>query len=85
MSVEIIGALYDPPPEEGGTPVRLWGYHVNVTPDVLERNAHLASAVQTPSLMRRVWAGDDPASPVLTIPLRFNGEAAALAALDGLA
>jgi len=84
MSVDIIGAIYDPPAEDGAAPVRRYGWHVNVTPDVLVRNPDLAARVISPETLRQVWAGDDPAAPVETIALRFAGEAQGLEALAAL-
>jgi hypothetical protein len=76
MNADIIGTLYDPPAEEGGEPGLLAGWHVNITPDAL--SPELEPYVVTPSRLRRVWAGDDPEAPVLTVALRFADEAEAL-------
>lgn len=84
MCIDVIGALYDPQAEPGGAPVRLWGFHVNVIPDVLESHPDLTARVHQPATLRRVWAGDDPAAPVLTVALRFNGENTAREALGDL-
>ena len=83
-SVDIIGAIYDPPETEDGNPVRRYGWHVNVTPDVIARNPDLEAHIVAAETLRQVWAGDDPASPVETVPLRFAGEAAGLEALAAL-
>lgn len=82
--IDIIGALYDPPAQPDERPVRLWGFHVNVTPPLIDARPDLAAKVHQPSALRRVWAGDDPANPVLTVALRFNGETAAREALGDL-
>ena len=75
---DIIGPLFDPPPEEGGEPVALDGWHVNVTPGYLIEHPELEPFVVTPSHLRRVWAGDDPVNPVSTVALRFVDEAEAI-------
>lgn len=84
MAIDIIGAIYDPPETEGGNPVRRYGWHVNVTPDVIERNPALAARVVAAGTLRQVWAGDDATNPVETVPLRFAGEAAGLQALAAI-
>lgn len=92
MSVDVIGRLWGPRviPEghQPGDPVPdaapLWGFHVNVTPDLLEARPELVARVIHPVNLRRVWAGDDPAAPSLTVALRFNGENAAREALGDL-
>lgn len=81
-AIDVIGALYDM--TEPHAPVRLWGFHVNVTPDVIVVRPELEAKIQTPLTLRRVWAGDDPDEPSLTVPLRFNGESAAREALGEL-
>ena len=82
--IDIIGALYSPPADPADEPVRLWGFHVNVTPEVIEARPDLAAKVHQPATLRRVWCGDDPAAPTMTVPLRFNGENAAREALGDL-
>lgn len=84
MSIDIIGAIYDPPAEEGGHPVRRYGWHVNVTPDVIARNPDLAARIVAAETLRQVWAGDNPSAPTETVPLRFAGESAGLEALAAL-
>ena len=75
MSIDIIGDLYDPhPTDPEGDPVLLPGWHVNVTADYLADHPELAPFVVEPSSLRRVWAGDDPDNPVVTVPLRFDSE-----------
>lgn len=73
--IDIIGPLYDPPTEEDGEYTLLDGWHVNVTPQYLSDHPELEPFVVTPSTLRRVWAGDDPANPSETVPLRFADEA----------
>ena len=73
MSIDVIGALYDPPSEEGGEPILLPSYHVNVTPD--EMTPELEAFVVTPTALRRVWAGDSRWNPTITVALRFADEA----------
>lgn len=72
MSIDIIGDLYDPHPTDPEAPATLLpGWHVNVTADYLAEHPELAAFVVEPSPLRRVWAGDDPAAPLVTVPLRF--------------
>lgn len=84
MSIDVIGALYEPRILKDDLRVKLWGFHVNITPDVLEANPALQSAVKVPEAYQRVWADDDPADPTETVALRFNGENAAREALGDL-
>jgi len=78
MSIDIIGPLYEPHPTDPEAPATLLpGWHVNVTADYFSDHPELAPFVVEPSPLRRVWAGDDPANPVVTVPLRFNDEAQA--------
>lgn len=74
--IDVIGPLYDLHPSDPDAPiVILPGWHVNVTPDYLVDHPELVTFVVEPSPLRRVWAGDDPSNPVLTVPLRFVNEA----------
>lgn len=90
--IDVIGLLYDTPsPSEGWSPgdplpeaEALPGWHVNVTPEVMARRPALEAYRVTPATLRRVWAGDDPATPVRTVALRFADEAEAAAATEGL-
>lgn len=77
MSIDRIGLLFDPPPTPDGEPVELAGWHVNLTPATMAGRPDLAAYVVTPSRLRRAWAGDDPAAPTLTAPLRFADAAQA--------
>lgn len=79
--IDIIGLFFDPPETPEGRPVALAGWHVNVTPDELVARPELEVWMMTPAVFRRVWAGDDPASPAVTVALRFEDAAEALAAL----
>lgn len=81
IELDMIGSLFDPPIVEGGEPVPLAGWHVNTTPAGLAARPDLSAYVVTPNRLRRVWAGDDPASPVMTVALRFADEAEADAVL----
>lgn len=73
--IDIIGPLYEPHPTDPEAPATLLpGWHVNVTADYFSDHPELAPFVVEPSPLRRVWAGDDPANPVVTVPLRFNDE-----------
>ena len=80
--IDIIGILYDQPADEEAAPIALEGWHVNVTPDVLDDHPQLGDYLVEPSPLRRVWAGDDPLNPVLTVPLRFEDEDMAKLVLD---
>lgn len=57
---------------KSGEPNLLSGWHANITPADL--TPELEPYVVTPSRLRRVWAGDDPTNPVLTVALRFADE-----------
>jgi len=81
IELDIIGPLFDPPLMEGGEPVPLAGWHVNTTPAGLVATLDLSAYVVTPGHLRRVWAGDDPVSPSITVALRFTDEADADAVL----
>lgn len=84
MPVDVIGALYDFTDGFDAPPERLWGFHVNICPEVLEANPYLQQWVFEPEELLRVWSGDDPEAPAQTIRLRFNGQAAAETALGDL-
>lgn len=77
IALDIIGALYRD--DETQIP----GWHVNTTPEGLAAFPALAPFVVSPdpTRLRRVWAGDDPENPTLTVALRFADEAEALSAL----
>ena len=76
--IDIIGPLYEPhPTDPEGEPVLLPGFHVNVTSDLMAERPELEAFRVEPSPLRRVWAGDDPVNPVVTVPLRFTDEAEA--------
>ena len=74
IPLDIIGPIYD-----GAT--LLEGWHVNTTEAGLATNPDLVAFVVTPRQLRRVWAGDDPLDPDLTVALRFDSEAQARAVL----
>jgi len=85
IEIDVIGALYVPAvygaadPETGFpvliTPaVPLEGWHVNITQDGLTKRPDLAAYHVTSSRLRRVWAGDDPEAPSVTVALRFESE-----------
>lgn len=81
MTIDIIGDLFEPPVFPEGfvpgdpepEPVRLPGFHVNVTPDELEKCPSLKRFVVTPDPFQRLFAGD----PSMTVALRFTTEAKA--------
>lgn len=76
--IDIIGILYDQPDPEVA-PFELPGWHVNITPDVMQDK--LKPYLVEPSPLRRVWAGDDPGNPLLTVPLKFESEEQAIEVL----
>lgn len=75
MTIDIIGKLYEYPQDSEQDSIEMPGWHVNVTPDFMRQEwEHFRVE---PSPLRRVWAGDDPLNPTLTVPLRFDSEAQA--------
>lgn len=86
--IDLIGDLYrddatcDAEGNQLTPPTKLAGFHVNVTVDAMTEA--LEPFRRDPPMLRRVWAGDDPAEPEITVPLRFADEAEALEIL-GLA
>ena len=76
--IDIIGIIYDPPTEEGGESVALFGWHINITKEYLDEHPELEPFVVVPSALRRVWAGDDPQNPTTTVALKFDSEAISL-------
>jgi hypothetical protein len=82
--LDLIGIILDAPASEDGESTPLEGWHVNTTSAALIERPALSAFVVTPSRLRRVWAGDDPSNPVLTVALRFVDEAQARGALAGL-
>lgn len=70
---DVIGDLYDNT-EQDAPPVKLEGFHVNTTVETLNATPALLPFVVTPEPFRRIWAGDDPVAPVLTVALRFADE-----------
>jgi hypothetical protein len=78
---DLIGILYDPPAEEDGAFTPIEGWHVNTTPECLALHPGLEPFVVQPGTLRRVWAGDSPDNPVLTVALQFADETEAVANL----
>lgn len=87
--IDMIGHLYTPGVYGGldpatfacvvlAPPVLMDGGHLNTTPEYLAAHPQLEPFVVTPSALRRVWSGDDPANPTQTVALRFADEAEAL-------
>lgn len=64
------------PGEPRPEPTPIAGWRVNITPALLSLRPDLEPFVMTPPV-RRVWAGDDPAAPALTVALRFDDESEA--------
>ena len=72
-------------PETGGEIVTAWRpeYHVNLptfpqTPDqFMEQRPELVAYRRLPPLLSRIFAGDDPENPTMTLALRFTDEAEA--------
>jgi hypothetical protein len=83
ITLDIIGTIYEPSPE-GEAPTQLTGWHVNTTVDDLALHPELLPHVVTPTSLRRVWAGDDPMAPIITVALRFADEAEAESILSSL-
>jgi hypothetical protein len=83
--IDVIGLIFPPASDEpiwpGADPLPsaepLSGWHVNVTPAYLADRPELEPFVVTPETMNRVWAGDDPEAPTMTVALRFADEEAA--------
>lgn len=77
--IDVIGLLYEPHPSDPEAPATLLpGWYVNVTTDYLSDHPEIAPFVVEPSPLRRVWAGDNPVNPLITVPLRFASEAESL-------
>ncbi|MFC0633308.1 hypothetical protein [Brevundimonas balnearis] len=83
IEADVIGTLFEAAGDDEAEAVPLPGWHVNITTEGLAARPDLAPFVVTPTTLRRVWAGDDPAAPVVTVALRFADQAAAEAALGG--
>jgi len=85
IETDVIGVLYhDPDPANpDAPPVAYPGWRVNITTQGLAMRPDLAAYVVTPSRLRRVWAGDDPTDPEVTVALSFASEAEAQTALAG--
>lgn len=80
-NIDLIGDLYrdDATFDADGNmltpPTKLSSWHVNVTEE--EMTEALEPFRRDPPMLRRVWAGDDPSEPEITVPLRFADEAEA--------
>lgn len=86
IETDVIGILYRAPVDPDDlNEVRIPypGWRVNITAEGLAQRADLAPYVVTPARLRRVWAGDDPADPDVTVALAFESEAEALSVLEG--
>jgi hypothetical protein len=57
------------------------GYRLNTTAAELSARPDLEAWRVTPSHLARVWAGDDPENPTITVALLFADEAEAVAVL----
>lgn len=57
------------------------GVHYNVTEALMAERPELEAYRVTPSPLQRVWAGDPPEAPQVTVPLRFASETEANDAL----
>jgi len=84
IEIDVIGVMYRDPidptdPEEAL--VAYPGWRVNITAGGLELRPDLEPFVVTPARLRRVWSGDDPIAPSVTVVLKFESEAKALVAL----
>ena len=83
LDLNIIIPTYGPPDQDGVRPVTGYvpGYHVNTTVADLAEHPELEPFVVVPSILRRVWAGDDPENPQWTVALKFTDEDEARAVL----
>ncbi len=84
IETDVIGVLYRDPidpsdPDEVRVPYP--GWRVNITVQGLAERPDLAAYVVTPARLRRVWAGDAPTDPDVTVALSFASEVEALAVL----
>lgn len=57
------------------------GWRVNTTHAVMASRPDLEHFVINPPVLGRVWAGDDPANPTMTVALRFADEEEAIAVI----
>lgn len=71
--------VWSAPDADGDRTVVGWrdGYRLNTTAEVLAARPELAAFRVEPPRMIRVWAGDDPEAPTVTVALRFADEAEA--------
>lgn len=70
--IDVIGTIAEVPPEAlDGVPVPLDGWHVNVSVEQMAAHPDWQPFRIMPTRMRRVWAGDDPLNPQMTVALRF--------------
>lgn len=76
MTRDASGALTDTPAP---------GVHYNTTPSDLAAHPALQPYVVAPSLLQRIWAGDDPAAPTMTVALVFPDQATADAVFSSIA
>ncbi|MFN3352541.1 MAG: hypothetical protein ACK4Z5_02940 [Brevundimonas sp.] len=83
IEADVIGTLFDAGGDDEAELPAVPGWHVNITTEGLAARPDLEALVVSPATLRRVWAGDDPATPVVTVALRFADQAAAEAALGG--
>ncbi|MDZ4363228.1 hypothetical protein [Brevundimonas sp.] len=84
--IDVIGTIAEVPPDaHDAIPVPLDGWHVNVTAERMAARPEWQPFRVLPTRMRRVWAGDDPLNPQMTVALRFADadEAAVLGASSG--
>lgn len=85
IETDVIGVIYRAPvdpTDPNEVPVAVPGWCVNITAEGLASRPDLQTFVVTPERLRRVWAGDDPESPDVTVALRFADEAEALLVLN---
>lgn len=57
------------------------GYRLNTTAEALTSRPDLETYRVDPPRLARVWAGDDPENPVITVALLFADEAEAMSVL----
>jgi hypothetical protein len=68
-----IDGPFDVPNDTGLDP----GYHLNIVKGTEPESVLPYVVTPDPKTLWRVWAGDDPANPAWTVPLKFADEAEA--------
>jgi hypothetical protein len=79
----VIPARHDAEGAETHPEVIYSSWHVNCSPDEIDRNPTLVDYVIKPSPLQRVVHGDSRWNPTMTVALRFTDEAEAHAVIGG--